>query len=260
MKKRGQLGIFILLAIIVAVAIISLLFLSSREIEVPSAQPPLQQIKIIYSSCLNEVSKNALFVVGQQAGYAFLPEDESKVFLSGNQEQQDLSFLEVPYVYNKGQTSVPSLEFIEKEIADFVEVELVTCLASKDLEEVSEGYTIDFKNTRPEVSESLEEKILFKVNNVAKLSKGTASFDLGIISTGLPSRIKFIQEVMTNSAKRLAAEKREGITDITLDYLYTTGLKVDIYPFDNNDVVFVMHDPLTVYDGESYTFMFAVKL
>ena len=145
-KKRGQLTIFIIIAIIFIGAVIG--FFMFKESFVPKQIPAsIEPVYTTFLSCLEENTKVGIDVLESQAGYIELPD-----FEPGSQYMpfsSQLNFLgnPIPYWYyisgnNIQKEQVPSKNDMEKQLEKFIENEITGCVFDRYYEngfEISHG-------------------------------------------------------------------------------------------------------------------------
>jgi hypothetical protein len=141
-SKRGQLTIFVIIAVVVVIAIIGYYL-----IEVGVGFGEIAGSEGVYGSvvdCLDYMGQSAVYVVSYQGGYNTAPEknfDFSPTFFS--------------YHYYEGEAMVPSIEMIEKEMGAFVDDNLGACLDDIDSGGFEISYDvsdIDVEITKPGVN------------------------------------------------------------------------------------------------------------
>lgn len=142
LNKKGQLTLFIILAIVIIIGIL-IYFLINKPIsqEVPVQFRPVYNY---YLSCLEEITKQGLALLGEQAGYI-----EKPVFVPGSQYMPFSSQMEfmgqgVPYwLYVSGNNilkeQVPKKSEMESQLANYIAERVNYCdLSSFNLQ----GYDV----------------------------------------------------------------------------------------------------------------------
>tara|TARA_Y100000034_G_scaffold2733_1_gene3309 strand:- start:1235 stop:2305 length:1071 start_codon:yes stop_codon:yes gene_type:complete len=151
--KKGQITIFIILALFFVIAIvIIILFNSNINEEIPPMATP---IKSYIDSCLELTSDKAVKYIIFQGGY-YNPMD-SKEYLS----------LKVPYYFRLGQETIPNKKQFEEEISKYIEKELPKCLNFTGFEK--EGYKISSKS--PKIQTDLEEVVEIHLDYLVSIKK-----------------------------------------------------------------------------------------
>jgi hypothetical protein len=129
-NKKGQITIFVILAIIIVAGIVLYFFISkpvNQEIPVE-----FQPVYNYYLTCLEETAKQGISLLGEQAGYI-----EKPIFIPGSQYMpfsSQMNFLGqgVPYwLYVSGNNilreQVPKLSSMEKQLADYIKERVNYC-------------------------------------------------------------------------------------------------------------------------------------
>lgn len=110
MKRRGQVTIFIIVAVILVVAILFFLFIrnkSSSESSVPLTMAPISNF---VTDCVSSTSEDAIWFIGAQGGYNEVPAPK-----------EAYSRIEIPiYLYND-RASMPSVNLVEDEMVTILE-------------------------------------------------------------------------------------------------------------------------------------------
>ncbi len=159
--KNGQVSIFIIIAIII-LASIAILFSVQKDILNKDDNRRVLPDSIF--ECMDFTTKSSLYLVTYQGGY-------------NNEPEKYFSFSPVffPYYYNEGEILIPSIDLIEKEMADYVDENLVSCFNQTKLSDFNLSY--DEPSTKVEISRN---KISYIVDMSVKLEKGekTLLFEL----------------------------------------------------------------------------------
>jgi hypothetical protein len=132
-NKNGQLTLFIVIAIIFVVGIVSVVFLVSNLKDVgepsPSASRDLQGF---VERCLETTAEDCLTIVGRQGGY-YRFGDEPLTLYYGDDGQPgplltNLGEINVSYYLYNSSNVMPSLDGIGVEISKYVEENLDSCI------------------------------------------------------------------------------------------------------------------------------------
>ncbi|MEM4271024.1 MAG: hypothetical protein QXO70_02935, partial [Candidatus Pacearchaeota archaeon] len=152
-NKKGQIGIYVIIALIVVGAIIGY-FLVSRYV-VERVSPEFRPIYAQYESCIKKETELAINLAESQSGYVEAPE-----YIPGSEfapSSNMLNFLGFPvpywyYISNNGlqKEQVPSKSDIERQISDYVAARINNCNFEKFY---GEGFVINM--SEPEVKVSI---------------------------------------------------------------------------------------------------------
>ena len=118
MKKKGQVTIFIIIAIVILVAIVLFFILrDSSNSEIPQT-PETQALITAMDYCIESVGGEALEIITGNGGYVEPPFEESLDSFSGL----------IPYYYLNSQIKIPELSQVEREISSQIESEISLCI------------------------------------------------------------------------------------------------------------------------------------
>ncbi|MCX6747979.1 MAG: hypothetical protein NT076_00070, partial [Candidatus Pacearchaeota archaeon] len=127
-NNKGQVTIFIILAIVIVAGVAGYLLLRDR-ITTSSVPERFKQVEDYFSQCIQENTKMALGAMGEQAGYIYLPE-----FSPGNSYQPTSNMLNflgtaVPYWYyvsgnNLIKEQVPTKQDMQDQLAGYLQENL----------------------------------------------------------------------------------------------------------------------------------------
>ena len=128
--KRGQVTLFIILAIVVVAGII--LFFSLKPRLVKSVPEEMRPIYDYYISCMENEVEAGIGILGEQGGYIELPDFEAGSPYSPFSSQLSFFGQAVPYwMYVSGnnflKTQVPTKVSMEKELSNYVDDRFDIC-------------------------------------------------------------------------------------------------------------------------------------
>ena len=159
--KRGQVTIFIILAILlVAIVAIALIFWDDLfKKEFPSDINP---VYTTFKQCLEEDVALGINVLESQGGYIYLPTYEEGSKYMPFSSQLDFLGNPIPYWYyvsgnNIQKTQVPSVADMERELERFIESKSRDCFFS---DYYNEGFSIDMKEPKAAITIKDKEVIL----------------------------------------------------------------------------------------------------
>ncbi len=127
--RKGQITLFAILGVILLFSAGLFLFISSRDGEGSIIESQRSPIENFVLTCLREASEDAIVILGNQGGYIEVPDDirnNPASFLSFDPKRYSI----VPYWYYGGITRIPSLEYMEREIEEYVRKNTLLCLDS----------------------------------------------------------------------------------------------------------------------------------
>jgi len=162
MEKRGQVTIFIIIAVLV-VGAVALFFtlrggVEKEEVYAPEVAP----IQNYVQECLEETTLDSIYFNSLQGGYFSAPRNS-----------MDVSFVSVPVYFYNNVSRIPLKEVLENELSKTIEDGILFCLDFESFEE--QGYNV-LTSGEPKVNvKMLEERVDVKMNYLVTLSKGDFS-------------------------------------------------------------------------------------
>ncbi len=264
-SRKGQVTVFIIIGIVVLFVTAGILFVSNKVTtnklnadgtpiieDLPTAFQPLQ---LYTESCLEQVGKKGLLLLGEQGGYIY--PDVAGTFSSSNPTNADGIDLEpakVPYWHynqqpNEGsmigfQTLQPSLsgkdEFsVEAQLSRFMEEKIEGCLAGFD-PFAEQGFIVSREGEVQVDVTVAEQGVHFLLEMPMEIQKGDASADAEQFFVNVPLELKKYYSIandITQAEKDLLFLERQGLD---LLHLYSevdenklppvNGIKFDMVP------------------------------
>jgi hypothetical protein len=240
-NERGQLTIFVLVAIVIVVAIIGYFLLNSEgESEINS------EIKLVYDvvkNCVKDISSEALIVIGESGGYYDLPEKVNSIGIA--------------YYFYEDEVIMPGIDVIEFETGKYVDDFLFFC--------VEEGYLglTDYEISSREIMTSVnvfEDTVEFSVDYSFSVVKDNKTYLIDepfveVYSSRLFEIHSFISKIMQWQKE----EPRAFCVNCISDEANRLGLFIDLWDSSEDDVLFFVTDEENVVNGKSYKFFFVNK-
>lgn len=227
MNKRGQVTIFIIIAIIL-VAAVGLYFVFRDTLGQGVYSPEVEGIKLFVEECVKDTGEDAIYTIGQNGGYF------SAIELSTSDG--------IPYYYHNGKEYMPSKERIEQELAFYLENSLQFC--TNDFVDFS-----DLSIEEGEVSATAvaqDEEVIFNVEYPLSISKENATsilrdfesikvpIRLGIIYNSIE---EMIQEQLTREDICLSCLAKIGTrNDLTINMVNTEEAIIFVVRDENYDI------------------------
>lgn len=230
--KRGQLTVFVILALAIVVGIV-LFFVFRSSVEVEGLSQDLRPAYDYYLSCIEDQTRLAIDVAGTQGGRIYtgnyIPGSDFAPF------SNHLNFLgnSVPYWYYVSgngfvRENVPSKADIEEDIEQFVGENLVNCDFDRF---VAQGYDVSFEN--PDVDVNIEEsRVTVTVNSDFDVSRGEDAASLQSHSVEVDSKLgKFYSMAREIYAKELESAFLENYgVDVLRLYAPVDGVEIQCSP------------------------------
>ncbi|HKL23395.1 MAG TPA: hypothetical protein VJ895_01455, partial [Candidatus Nanoarchaeia archaeon] len=159
-KKKGQVTIFIILAIIIVVVALSIFFFRGK-ISSPGIPANIEPIQTNFLNCIERGTLAGISILESNGGYIenpdFVPGSTYMPFSS----ELDFLGIQIPYWHyisgnNIEVEQVPSLEDMEGQLGNYLEQKLVNCNFEEYL---TRGYSVDMGV--PEVEVDIKDKEVF---------------------------------------------------------------------------------------------------
>lgn len=230
--KKGQVTLFIILAIIIVAGILLFFLLRGRLIDdpIPEEFRPIQQQ---YISCIEESATAGISIMAESGGYIYLPDFEPGSEYSPTSNQLDFLGSAIPYWFyvsgnNIVRDQVPSKREMEEQLEQFIEENMVCDFSRFE----AEGFEIDIEdsiNVRADIRES---EVRINVGKEIVASRDEESVILGEYDAEVRSKLgKFYEEAIEIYQK----QKEDAILEeYTADTLYlnapVSGVELDCSP------------------------------
>jgi regulator of extracellular matrix RemA (YlzA/DUF370 family) len=238
MYKRGQVALFVVMAIIIVGGAVGILYTQTGLFKGETLNPEIAPIKSFIDNCVSETGKGALFIIGQQGGYFQLPA---------------LSLSRYPYYFYGNKSLMPSKSKIETELAGYMNDNLPLCI-----ENFANFSDFDITTESQAVSKVtiLADKVNFDVSYRLSIKKGDAIYGLSSFSTEIPSRLNTIYNVVQSMIQEQLKDPSSICISCNMNLASDNNLFIDdVYTQD--DRVFIITDNQTLIDGNSFEFKFA---
>ncbi len=191
MNKKAQVTFFIILGIIIVLLVGLIIYIQNgsfklgSNIEIQkgvSTSLEVTNIKEYVDNCLQETSKDGLFVIGKQGGYYSIPKTISTILVGEN----------VTYYYSNKKIYIPNISVIQKELGDYISNNLIKCLDFKEFKD--KGYNINGKNILVETKIN-DKNIDVTMNYPITIEKDGISANLNDFNSIINSNIKTLNSV-----------------------------------------------------------------
>jgi len=209
-NKRGQVTIFIIIAILI-IGIVALFFtLKSNVGESEVYNPEVAPIANFVEECIDEVSIEVIQLVAEGGGYYYPPRNLATDSLG------------IAYHRIGDKSYVRSKSAIEKEISDYISEGLFLC--TKNFKDFS-SYDVVQGNIRTN-TEILDESVSVEVNYPLTISKGDSTNRLNVFKKDI--QIPFGR--LYNAANEFVEQERKAsFNGICITCLYEVSKKYNIY-------------------------------
>jgi len=251
MKKRGQITIFVIVAIVIVVIVGLFIFLKGDDgiggiggDDVPST-PEGVEFKVYMDECLKDVLEQGFMLAGYQGGY---------VIVSDSLDSKDFFGASVPYYSVDGESRLPSRNTLLRSVEDYVSFGIVQCKDEfeSNYELISEGVNnvdINFEDDLAKVY----------VNYPVSLVLGDTTSEVSSFTAD--SSVRF-NNVYDTVASIIALQNKDpyNICFNCVNVLNRDNIFVDGFAQSGNTIVFLVSDlGAELVEDEYYKFYFAVK-
>jgi len=181
MNKRGQVTIFIIIAIIL-IAAVALYFVLRDKISVDKIPIEVEPVYTNLISCIEKTTEEGVEYLALHGGYYEVPKSISIAYFAED----------IPYYYLNSRKYVPSIERVEGELENYIHNYLSNCLNFEEFEnqgfEIKEGDLLVSVNMK-------EEEIRTKLDYPLTIKKGKSTKRLREFEIEIDSNVKKLLEV-----------------------------------------------------------------
>ncbi len=240
MEKRGQVTIFIVVAIVL-VGAVGLYFSLRGELKGDKFTLESEGIYLFVENCIESTAEEAIYNIGQSGGY-FLPPEFSTA--SG-----------VPYYYYNGQNYIPYKEEIEEEISEYVNEMLSFCI--KNFVDFPE-FDVDESEVKTK-TQIKNNKLIFDVEYPLRIIKGESTSLLkNFENIEIPVRLGIVYDAVEKIIQDQLDHENICLSCI-LDIVLENDLYIEMIDYDKETIIFIIRDENSKIDDESFEFKFANK-
>lgn len=238
-KIRGQITIFVIIAIIVVVLIgVFLIFINqnsfySRNINDESYN--------IIQNCLKQTGEQALTYIGDMGGYSYFPE-----------KTNDYG---IPYYFIDNKNLMPSLNVVENEISTFMNERGALC-SFIDYPQ----YKILNKGNISTKTKIYDDKVQLEIKYPLTVEKSNRKINYENFNIEIPARVG----ILYNASLEYIEGQVESPEGICINCINDIANKYDVkfitYNYDVDTIIFNLYDNYTKINNQSfYVYTFAVK-
>lgn len=242
MGKKGQITIFIIIAVVV-ISVSSLAYFFYPKINaIGSASDPVYSY---LSECIEGAILNSAQIFGYQQGY-HTPPAKSLETNSSN----------IAYYYFEGETNIPRDSFFENELSKIINERVIEeCTDFIFFEE--DGYLIEFRS--PDASTRiLEDELRVAVDFPVTAIYGEDVSRFSGFNYNLPIRLGHILD----TSRELVEGIKNNPENIDLTFFLNQDLDISINEYDSCNQVYIIVDPESRgwLNEDEYVFSFAAKI
>lgn len=254
-NKKGQVTLFIIVAIVIVAIIISLIFVKNIG-KGNLSKTEINKINNYLSSCFKIKSEQGLLLLGKQGGYFSFDK---------NNAIDNITFLgeKTVYYWKNNKDLVPSLNTIQNQLNDYLNENIGDCFSSSELF----GYTFEGNCTAKSNIKSniLTDKINIKFDCPVVVKKN----DLTSRLKGFEINVNAPVSKLVNVSNQIILEysKNPGYICVTCfdDIASANNVTVNIVPitkeiFEPEHVWFLITDKNMKIDDKNITWRFVAEL
>ncbi len=231
-SKRGQITIFVIVAIVIVAGVV-LLFAFKDRIFISEVPAQLQPVYSYYDTCMQRAAEDGARIMGEKGGYIEVPEFEAGSLYRPFSSHLDFFNFAIPYwYYVKGngiaKEQVPSLKLMQQQLGDFISEQMQACDFSAFRQQ---GFVINTSSADATATIS-DEKIDVSVSESLVVSFGDKTARKTSHSVSVNSKLgKFY-----NLAKKIYDKEESTLflenyaVDILYNYAPVTGVEISCSP------------------------------
>ena len=136
-NRKGQVTIFIIVGVVVAVIIGGAVMLNSNTLLEKTYDPEVTALRQNILDCFTEEYKFVLNKNGFSGGYSEIPHVSTYA-------TYDVGFSFIPYYYDKGEPLLPTIDMLEHELGKGAALSLGSCITTFDAED--EGVSLSYND------------------------------------------------------------------------------------------------------------------
>jgi hypothetical protein len=246
-SKRGQMTVFIGIAIILVILVAMGIYFGSdigsavgigSTLSYPSE---VSEVVDHIQECVDDTAYNVVSTIGYTGGYYDLPE---KSFLSVEYT------IASPYYYYDGEDLTITIEDMQTEMEKFSDALMTNCV---DFDQFSGlGVTGEELDTTFTITEG---KVLLEVNYPFEVAAGVSTYS---VDEEYDKTIYANLEWLNTVAANIVANDIANPEEVDLEYMLSQGVyDITYYVFDNDTYVYKMEDTTSFDEGESLIYMFS---
>ena len=241
-KDKGQVSVFIIIAIILVILIV--LFFIFRNSLISTNNNSQSDFNRIYSSlkyCINNVAEGAINQIGQTGGY----------YITNFSTRSNVS-----YYYYYGNNYMPSKETISRELSQYMDNHLAICIDNLNLLNITNTSYSQIKTN----SKIEDNRVIFNVDLPITLTFNEKTYSYKNFNDIIVNnRLGLIYDSIVYINKDMEENPHGVCLNCVYDIARKNELKIDMYDYDDETVIFLIQDKNSTISGEAYMYLFANK-
>lgn len=244
MNKKGQLTLFIFMAIVIVIAIVGYYLFDFESVEIQGIDSEARAVYEATEFCMQDVTAKAIIDLGISGGYFDLPTKSNE--------------LNIPYYFYEGENLIPSIQTIENELAKYVEQMATICIKKAyfnlpEYEVVTSEMVVDTKILS-------DDTISYKINYPFTVKRGENSYYINKeFSYSYDVRFYTIYNFVSGIIKEHEIEPRALCINCAGNSAYLNNLFLDTWEFKPSEVIYYVSDKKSFVNNEEFVFFFVIK-
>ena len=244
MQKRGQVSVFIIVAILI-VALIVVFFIFKNQIlngTDENISPDVKPIHDFVSQCISKVGEEGVYYIGQTGGYFYSPNISTEYGIA--------------YYYYSGNNYMPSKVTIQNELSNYTNYMMPFCTG-----DFSDYKDFNINQGKIKTTTKIESgKVVYDVEYPITITRnGKTYFFKKFSSIEVPVRLELIIDLATNITQRQMLDKDEVCISCIYDWATNDDLYVEMNKYNDGEKIFTIRDDKSEISGKDYRFNFANK-
>ena len=257
MSKRGQITIYLLIAIVIIAILGFFIYINNLGLFEKSQTNIEEEVELseykssaedYINSCLKYISKDIILYIGIQGGYYNHPQ----YYL------QDRYFF-YSYYFFDGKNIMPEINIIEDEISKAISRELVYC--------VNDFQIFKTKNVKFEqgpiksITEIKDKEIRINIKYPITINKDKQKLKLSEdYETKVYLRFNTAYDVAKYIIKDLVVDKNNLCLSCILDIAKEKDLDFNFVSYSDNEILFIIVDNRSIIKEDPYRLMFVARI
>lgn len=243
-QTRGQLTIFIIIAIVLLFSVLVYFFIVTQESEIDldaQRSGPAGEVYVYVEACIQTAAFSAIQNFGYQQGYHIIPEDRSL----------ETVFYRIAYYYLRGNSLVPRNDFLERELVKILNDKILQDCS--DFSDFEGRFEVNSGNVKSQAT-IFEDKVVINVDYPLLIRSDETSVEVSGFTYTLPVRLGHVIDV----SRILVSKIKEEPSAIDLTFLLNQDVDISVTNYDECSQVYIILDEQSQVNNEPYAFSFAV--
>jgi len=223
-NRKAQITVFIIIGLVLLISASVVIYLTQiRKIDVIEevvVPPEVQPVYDFVTGCLYQVGSDALSIIGTQGGYSNLDPariDTRDITLTPPAyiKVDPANIFKLPHWFYEGELRVPTLEFMQKELADYVSANLAPCI--QNFTSFEPAFEINPIAPPQLLSVITEDDVAVILEYPIEITQGGKTTEHDKFITRIPVKLKKIHELAEGILMEI--NKNNIFENITIDLM-----------------------------------------